>query len=149
MVAAHVEYSALLRKPSDVALARRTDKTHTNSKIPAPLITQPLFHLFCERPQCPPTPSLTQVLRVDERGLALRVGPSAPGRSPAALPVVKLATGNVHLMQGGVNARRQHAWTVGVQVETAFVADDGLVHAALVALALVVRLRSITVKLSV
>ena len=86
---------------------------------------------------------------MDERGLALRVGPSAPGRSPAALPVVKLATGNVHLMQGGVNARRQHAWTVGVQVETAFVADDGLVHAALVALALVVRLRSITVKLSV
>lgn len=70
------------------------------------------------------------------------MGPSTPDRSPAALPVVKLATGNVHLMQGGVHALGQHTGTVGVQVETAFVADNGLVHTALVALALVVRLRN-------
>lgn len=77
------------------------------------------------------------------------MGPSTPDRSPAALPVVKLATGNVHLMQGGVHVLGQHAGTVGVQVETSFVADNGLVHTALVALALVVRLRNTKGKSSV
>lgn len=35
-------------------------------------------------------------------------------RSPTTLPVVKLATGDVHLMQGRVHALGQHARTVGV-----------------------------------
>lgn len=74
------------------------------------------------------------------------MGSSTPGRPPAALPMVKLATGNVHLMQGGGHPLGQHAGTVGVQVEPAFVADDGLVHTALVALALVVGLRKTKVK---
>lgn len=55
--------------------------------------------------------------------------------------MVKLATGDVHLMQGGVHPLGQHAGTVGVHVEPAFVADNGLVYVALVALALVVGLR--------
>lgn len=54
--------------------------------------------------------------------------------------MVKLATGNVHLVQGGVDPLGQHAGTVGVHVEPIFVADNGLVYAALVALALVVGL---------
>lgn len=75
------------------------------------------------------------------------MGPSTPDRRPpaAALPVVKLATGNVHLVQGGVHPLRQHAGTVGVHMEPAFVASDGLVHTALVTLALVVGLREIKV----
>lgn len=69
------------------------------------------------------------------------MGPATPDGPPAALPIVKLATGNVHLMQGGVYPLRQHSGTAGVHVEPAFVADNGLVHTALVALALVVGLR--------
>lgn len=69
------------------------------------------------------------------------MGPSTPDRPPAALLMVKLPTGNVHLMQGGVHPIGQHAGTVGVHVERAFFADNRLVHAALVALALVVGLR--------
>lgn len=83
---------------------------------------------------------LTQVLRVDEGGPALAVRASPPAGSPAALPVMELAAGDVHLVQDGVHARGEHARTVGVQVE-AFVADDGLVDTAPVALALVVGLR--------
>lgn len=55
--------------------------------------------------------------------------------------MVKLSTGDVHFMQGGVDSVGQHAWTVGVHVKTTGVANDGLVHAAFVALALIVRLR--------
>lgn len=88
-----------------------------------------------------PVWSLTQVLRVDEWGPTLRMGPSTPDGPPAALLMVELATGDVHLMHGGVHPLRQHARTVGVHVETDFVANDGLVYAALVALALVVRLQ--------
>lgn len=84
--------------------------------------------------------SLTQVLRVDERYSSLRARPSTSHGSSAANLVVKLATGDVHLMQGWGQALGQHAGAVGVKVEAAFVASDGLVHAALVALALVVRL---------
>lgn len=69
------------------------------------------------------------------------MGQSTPDGPPAALPMVKLATGNVHLMQGGLHPFGQHAGTVGVHVEPAFVADDGLVHTPLIALALVVGLR--------
>lgn len=86
------------------------------------------------------TASLTQVLRMDERYSALRARPSTSHGSSAADLVVKLATGDVHLMQGWLQALGQHAGTIGVQVEAAFVASDALVHAALVALALVVRL---------
>lgn len=60
--------------------------------------------------------------------------------------MVKLATGDVHLMQGWVQALGQHAGTIGVQVEAAFVAGDRLVHVALVALALVVCLMETKVK---
>lgn len=42
------------------------------------------------------------------------MGSTTSDRSPAAFVVVKLATGNVHLMQGGVHALGQHARTVGV-----------------------------------
>lgn len=70
------------------------------------------------------------------------MGPSTPDGPPAALPMVKLATGNVHLMHGGVHPLGQHAGTVGVHVETASVGDNGLVYAALVGLALVVCLRN-------
>lgn len=77
---------------------------------------------------------------MDERGSSLRVGPSTLNRPPATVPVVKLTTGNVHLVQGGVHSLRQHAWTGGVHVEAAFVGSDGLVHTALVVLALVVSL---------
>lgn len=69
------------------------------------------------------------------------MGPSTPDRPPAVLLVVKLATGNVHLMQGWVHSSGQHAGTVREHVEPAFVADNGLVYTALVALALVVCLR--------
>lgn len=55
--------------------------------------------------------------------------------------MVKLATGDVHLVEAGVHALRQHAGTVGVHVEAVFVPSDGLVHTALVALALIVGLR--------
>lgn len=77
---------------------------------------------------------------MDERCSSLRVRPSTSHGSSAASLVVKLATGDVHLMQGWVQALGQHARTIGVQVEAAFVAGDRLVHVALVALALVVRL---------
>lgn len=65
----------------------------------------------------------------------------SPAGSPAALSMIKLAAGDVHLVQDRVHALGEHARTVGVQVEAAFVADDGLVDAAFVALALVVGLR--------
>ena len=74
------------------------------------------------------------------------MGPSTPGRPPASLLVVKLATGNVHLMEGRVHTLGQHAGAVGVHVEPTFVANDGLVHTALVTLALVVDLRETEVK---
>ncbi len=74
------------------------------------------------------------------------MGPSTPHRPPAALLMVKLATGNVHLMEGGVHPLWQHAGTVGVHVEPVFVANNGLVDTALVALALVVGLRNTKVK---
>lgn len=77
---------------------------------------------------------------MDERCSSLRARPSTSHGSSAANLVVKLATGDVHLMQGWVQALGQHAGTIGVQVEAAFVAGDRLVHVALVALALVVRL---------
>lgn len=80
---------------------------------------------------------------MDEGGPPLGAGTSSPDRPPAALPVVKLAAVDVHLVHNGVYALGEHARAVGVQVETVFLANDGLVHAALVALALVVRLRSI------
>lgn len=83
---------------------------------------------------------------MDERGPSLRMGLSPPDRPPAALLMVKLATDDVHLMHGGVQPPRQHAGTVGVHVETAFVAGNGLVYAALVALALVVCLWKTKVK---
>lgn len=83
---------------------------------------------------------------MDEWGSSLRMGPSTADRPPVALPMVKLATGNVHLMHGGGHPLGQHAGAVGVQVEPGFVADDGLVHTALVALALVVGLRRTKVK---
>lgn len=57
--------------------------------------------------------------------------------------MVKLAAGDVHLMQGGVHPLRQHAGTVRVHVEPTPVADNGLVHTALVAHALVVGLREV------
>lgn len=56
--------------------------------------------------------------------------------------MLELATDDVHLVQGGVHALGQHAGAAGVHVEAAVVADDRLVHAALVALALVVDLRN-------
>lgn len=62
---------------------------------------------------------------------------ASTARSPAAFAVIELAAGDVHLVQDGVHALREHARTVGIKVEAAFVADDGLVDAALVALALV------------
>lgn len=79
---------------------------------------------------------------MDEGRPALAVRAPSSGGAPAALPVIVLAAGDVHLVQDGVHARGEHARTVGVQVEAAFVADDGLVDAALVALALVVGLRN-------
>lgn len=78
---------------------------------------------------------------MDERGPSLGVGPSTPDGPPVADLLVKLATGNVHLMQRGVHPLRQHAGAVGVHVEPVFVASDGLVHAALVGLTLVVGLK--------
>lgn len=54
--------------------------------------------------------------------------------------MVKLSAGDVHLMQGWVQAEGQHAGTIRVQVEAIFVAGDGLVDALFVALALVVGL---------
>lgn len=68
------------------------------------------------------------------------MGPSTPDRPPAVLLVIKLPTGNVHLMEFGVQPFRQHTGTVGVHVEPVFVASDGLVDAAFVALALIVSL---------
>lgn len=85
---------------------------------------------------------------MDERGPSFGVGPSTSGRPPAADLLVKLATGNVHLMQGGVHPHRQHAGAVGVHVEPIFVADDGLVHIALVGLTLVVDLREIKMNIT-
>lgn len=58
----------------------------------------------------------------------------------AAPPLVVVAGGDVHLVQGRGQPRGQHARAAGVHVEAILVAHDGLVHAALVALALVVRL---------
>lgn len=78
---------------------------------------------------------------MDEGSPAVAVRAASPTGSPAALAVIELAAGDVHLVQDGVHALGEHARTVGVQVEAAFVADDGLVDAALVALALVVGLR--------
>lgn len=69
------------------------------------------------------------------------MGPAAPDGPPAALPLFEPATGNVHLMQGGLHSLGQHSWAVGEHVEPAFVADDGFVHAAFITLALVVGLR--------
>lgn len=74
------------------------------------------------------------------------MGPSTSDRPPAVLLMVKLATGNVHLMQGGVHPLRHHTGTVGVHVEPVFAANNGLVHTALVALALVVGLGNTKVK---
>lgn len=68
------------------------------------------------------------------------MGPPTPARPSAALLVVKLAAGDVHLMEDGVHPFRKHAGAVGVHVEPVFVGSDGLVHAALVALALIVGL---------
>lgn len=87
-----MEYSALLRDPSDGVLPCRTNTLHTHK------VQGNYFHFLVEWPKSPPAPTLTQVLRVDERGTPLRVGASPPDRSPAALPVVKLATGDVHLV---------------------------------------------------
>jgi hypothetical protein len=67
--------------------------------------------------------------------------PPTPDEPPAAFPVVKLATGDVHLVQGGMHPVRHHAGVVGEHVETVAVPHDRLVHPALVALALVVGLR--------
>lgn len=77
------------------------------------------------------------------------MGTATSDRPPAALLVVKLATGNVHPMQGGVHCLGQHPWTVGVHVEPTFVTDDGLVNTAFVALALVVGLKKTKVKIIV
>lgn len=77
---------------------------------------------------------------MDERRPSFRVGPSTPDRPPAARSVVKLAYSNVHFMQLRVQLLRQHAGAVGIHAEPIFVAGDGLVHAALVALTLIVSL---------
>lgn len=129
MVDSQIEYSVLLRNPSEVEAACRTEKR---------TFTQ-LAHIFLHS-QLPR--ALTKVLRVDEGSPALAVRAPPPAGSPAALSVFELAAGDVHLVQDGVHALGEHARTVGVQVEAAFVADDGLVDAALVALALVVGLRN-------
>lgn len=121
------------------------------SNRPAGLIRHKQFHetttCFCQHTlhqfaNFTPASVLTQVLRVDEGGPPLGAGTSSAAGPPAALPMVKLAAVDVHLVHDGVYALGKHARAVGVQVETAFLANDGLVHAALVALALVVRLRS-------
>ena len=54
--------------------------------------------------------------------------------------MVELAAGDVHLMQHRCHSLGQHAGVVGVHVEAVLVAHDGLVHAVLVDLALVVGL---------
>lgn len=87
-----MEYSALLRDPSDGALPCRTNTLDTHK------VQENYFHFLDEWPKSTPAPTLTQVLRVDERGPPLQKGTSTPDRSPATLPVVKLATGNVHLV---------------------------------------------------
>lgn len=79
---------------------------------------------------------------MNEGSAALAVRAPSPAGSAAALSVIELAAGDVHLVQSRVHALGEHARTAGVQVEAAFVADDGLVDAALVALALVVGLRN-------
>lgn len=131
MVEAQTENSALLRNPSGAALSwgtNRSDRQHPEK-----------IHLHILQREFTAS-SLTQVLRVDKRGLSSRARPSTSHRSSAADLVVKLSTGDVHLMQGWIQALGQHAGAIGVQVEGAFVARDRLVHVALVALALVVRL---------
>lgn len=137
MVDAQIEYSALLRNPSEVEPPCRTEK-HTFIQLTHILFRIPFYASL------PLAQALTKVLRVDEGSPSLAVRAPSPARSPAALSVIKLPAGNVHLVQDGVHTLGEHAGTVGVQVEAAFVADDGLVDAALVALALVVGLRNHT-----
>ena len=86
--------------------------------------------------------TLTQVLGVDQRALDLGAGPPTPRVPPAAaaVAVVELAAGDVHLVQRRGHPLGQHARVVGVHAEAVLVAHDGLVHALLVALALVVGL---------
>lgn len=68
------------------------------------------------------------------------MGPAPSDRPPAVHLVVKLPTGDMHLVEFGVQPLGQHTGAAGVHVEAALVASDGLVHAALVALALIVGL---------
>lgn len=79
---------------------------------------------------------------MDERSPAFTVRAPSATRPPVTFAMIKVAAGDVHLVQNGVHALREHARTVGVQVEAAFLADDGLVDTALVALALVVGLKN-------
>jgi len=98
-----------------------------------------LLHLHFVKTK--PASSLTEVLRVDERGPALRMRLPSPDGPLGALLMLKLATDDVHLVHGGLDSLGQHARTAGVHVEPAFVADDGLVYDALVVRALIVCLR--------
>lgn len=68
------------------------------------------------------------------------MGSPTPDRPPTALSGVKLATGNEHLVKFGVHPLRQHAGTIGEHVKPTFVASNGFVYTALVALALIIGL---------
>lgn len=58
--------------------------------------------------------------------------------TPAGVSGFKLATGDVHLVNGGGQALWQHAWAVGEHVEAAIVLQNVPVHTAPVTLALIV-----------
>lgn len=62
--------------------------------------------------------------------------------TPAALFGLKLATGNMHLVQGGRDPSRQHAGAVGEQEEALLVSHDAFIDTAPVTLALVIDLWS-------
>lgn len=77
-----------------------------------------------------------------ERLPALGDGPAALAAAPAGVSGLKLAAGDVHLVEGGAQALGEHARAVGEHVEAAVVLQDAPVHAAPVALALVVGLQA-------
>lgn len=61
--------------------------------------------------------------------------------TPAALFGLKLAAGDVHLVQGGSDASREHARAVRVHGEALLVCHDAFIHTSPVTLALVIDLR--------
>lgn len=61
---------------------------------------------------------------------------------PAGVSGLKLAAGDVHLVKRGGQALGEHARAVGEHVEALIVLQDAPVHAAPVALALVVGLEA-------